>query len=143
MKGPNPKPASKRRRRTAPVSYGKAQPITVTTAATVDHELGFDAHPMVDRMWEALQTSCESRFYSIADWQRARFELWHCDQVLKGERITAASWAQIQAGLGALLVSPADKRRAGIEVVPSGRDEDADAAVSMMSSYRQKLQSST
>ena len=40
-----------------------------------------------------------------------------------------------------MLISPAEKRRCAIEVKPLGPDPDEDAAVSMMSGYRQKLQS--
>ena len=50
------------------------------------------------------------------------------------------SWAQIQHGLTEMLISPAAKRRAAIEVRPVGPDADADAAVAMVGKYQQKLQ---
>jgi hypothetical protein len=73
--GPAPKPASKRRRRNTPRSYGAAKPTTAPAAPQHDRELGSDdPHPLVVSMWDAVQSSCESAFYSEADWQRLRFE---------------------------------------------------------------------
>jgi hypothetical protein len=43
--------------------------------------------------------------------------------------------------LNELLLSPAVKRRAGIELKPSGVDADADAVVAMTGKYRQMLKS--
>jgi len=78
-----PKPASKRRRRNVPISYGAATPVTAPAASCQDRDLGIDdPHPLIVSMWEALQTSCEARFYSEADWQRVRWELWNANQVL-------------------------------------------------------------
>jgi len=45
----------------------------------------------------------------------------------------------VQHGLSDLLVSPAANRRCAIEMKTPGRDEDADAAVSMIGRYRQSL----
>ena len=39
-----------------------------------------------------------------------------------------------------MLISPAEKRRAAIEVRPVGPDADTEAAVSMVGKYQQKLQ---
>ena len=39
------------------------------------------------------------------------------------------AWEAIQHGLNEMLLSPAVKRRAGIELRPDGVDEDAKAAV--------------
>ena len=38
--------------------------------------LGFDAHQLVVDLWAALGRSVEGQFYSAADWQRARMEMW-------------------------------------------------------------------
>ena len=135
-----PKPPSKRRRRNVPASYGVASPTTAPAASSHDRALGFDAHPLVASMWDTLHESCESKFFSHADWERARWELWYANQSMVSGRPTGSAWEAIQHGLGALLVSPADKRRAGIEMkapVPDNSDEIA--AVSMLSGYRDKL----
>lgn len=141
MPGPPPKAAGRRRRANVPKSYEAATPITAPAAPTEKRELGVEnPHTLVARMWEALQISCESRFYSEADWQRARLELWYANAALtSGKPIPGNVWAQVQHGLGALLVSPAEKRRCAIELKPPTPDADADAAVSMMSRYRDKL----
>ena len=56
-----------------------------------------------------------------------------------GRPINAAVWSAIQDGLAAMLVSPADKRRVGIEVKPVGNDADADAAILTIAKYQEKL----
>ena len=140
MHGPNPKPPSRRRRTNKPASYGAAEPVTAPAAAFPSaRTLGIDApvHKLVKSMWAALQTSCESRFFSTADWERARFELWHCNQLLTSQaapiRLMSAA---VQNGLSALLISPARKRRVGIELKPVDVDPDEVAAVSIIDGYR-------
>jgi hypothetical protein len=84
MPGPAPKPASKRRRYNRPASYGSATPATAPAAATeVARELGIDdADPLVQDLWDAIQTSCEATFYSEADWVRLRWELWYANRIM-------------------------------------------------------------
>jgi hypothetical protein len=138
MPGPAPKPASKRRRYNKPASHGAAPPVVAPAAASAaPRSLGFDAQPLVVDMWSALQSSCESRFFSEADWERVRWELWYASQTMG--RPTANAWQQVQHGLTELLVSPAAKRRAAIELKAAGPDPDADAAVTMLDGYRDKL----
>jgi hypothetical protein len=136
--GPAPKPASKRRRRNKPASYGLAQPITAPAASDDVRTLGIDnPHELVTAMWQTVQTSCESRFFSPADWARVRLELYFANAALTGEvALTAAHWQQVQRGLNDLLISPAEKRRCAIEVRPSGPDADENAAVAMIGRYR-------
>jgi hypothetical protein len=49
------------------------------------------------------------------------------------------TWAAIQHGLTELLISPAAKRRAAIELQAPSPDPDENAAVSMIGRYRQSL----
>jgi hypothetical protein len=136
--GPVPKAASRRRRRTPPRTYGAATPVTAPAAGAQDRELGLeDPHPLVVSMWENIQKSCEATFYSEADFARLRMELWNANEVMRNPRPTA--WQQVQRGLSDMLISPAAKRRCAIEMKAAGPDEDADAAVSMLSGYRDKL----
>ena len=140
MPGPVPKPASKRRRRNVPVSYGAAQPTTAPAAPPVDgRSLGIDnLHPLIASLWNTVQSSCESAFYSEADWERLRFELWYANQAMRSPRpISGHTWAAIQHGLTELLVSPAAKRRAAIEV--KAPDTDEVRAVAMIGTYKSKL----
>jgi hypothetical protein len=136
MPGPAPKPPTKRRNRGIPKSYGAAVPTVAPAAGVRDRELGFDAHPLIVDLWTALQTSCESRFFSAADWERARLECWHADTVMK--RPTGAGWEMVQHGLRDLLISPAEKRRCGIELKPPDPGEDA-AVLTMLDGYRESL----
>ena len=57
------------------------------------------------------------------------------------DRPSGSAWEAVQHGLNELLLSPAIKRRAGIEVQPSKVDADEIAAVSMTAGYQQKLKS--
>ena len=140
-RGPAPKPASQRRRRTKPESYGAAEP-TVAGQADEQPLLGFDAHGLVVDLWSVLGRSVEAQFYSAADWQRARWELWYANQVMAAGQVPSANmWTTIQRGLDELLVSPAVKRRAGIELRRQSVDADVVAAGEMVGKYKRSLKS--
>jgi hypothetical protein len=140
-RGPAPKPASQRRRRNKPGSYGAAEP-TVAGQGDEQPPLGFEAHELVVDLWAALGSSVEGRFYSAADWQRARWELWYANTVMTASQVPSANqWTTIQRGVDELLVSPAVKRRAGIELRRNGVDVDEAAAVSMVGKYKRSLKS--
>jgi hypothetical protein len=142
MPGPVPKKASQRRRRNTPVSQGEAKDMAVS-GAVEQPELGFEtSSALVDDMWAALGKSVEGQFFSHADWQRARFELWFVNSLFASGRVGAQAWQAVQAGLSALLISPADKRRVGIELKKVTADPDEDAAVAQLDDYRAALQSS-
>jgi hypothetical protein len=144
MPGPTPKPPSKRRHTSPPKSWGAATPITASAAATQPRDLGFDppVHPLVESMWATLAESAEARFFSAADWERVRFELFFANTwLILGTPIPGAVWAVVQHGLSALLISPAEKRRCGIELKPPAADADEDAAVLQIAKYQDKLKS--
>src|SRR6476659_7856201 len=64
--------------------------------------------PLIASLWNTVQSSCESAFYSEADWERLRFELWYANQAMRSPQpISGHPWAAIQHGLTELLVSPA------------------------------------
>ena len=114
--------------------------MTAPAADVQFRDLGLDdPHPLIVSMWEAIQTSAEGRFWSAADWERARMEMFYADATLRNP--TAAAWDRVQKGLSDLLISPAAKRRAAIELKAAAVDADEEAAVSMMSGYKAKLQS--
>ena len=140
--GRPPKPESQRRRRNTPKSYGAAEPTTTPAAEPKTRVLGIDgAHPLVTDMWDTVQRSCESQFYSEADWVRLRWELFYANKLMMGRRqLTPTAWSTVQAGLNELLVSPAVKRRAGIEL-RRAVDVDEMAAADQIAEYRQRLKS--
>ena len=97
---------------------------------------------MVVDLWAALDSSVEGRFYSAADWQRARWELWYANEVMTTGQVPSANqWTTIQRGLDELLVSPAVKRRAGIELRRKGIDADVLAVDEMVDKYKRSLTS--
>ena len=140
--GRPPKPDSQRRRRNTPKSYGAADPTTAPAAAPATRELGIDdPHTLIAALWDTVQESCEAAFYSQADWARLRLELWFASTAMASGQPSANAWSVVQSGMNEMLLSPAVKRRAGIELRPQAVDADADAAVSMIGRYRQALKS--
>jgi hypothetical protein len=115
--GVPPKPDSKRRRYAKPKSYGAATPTTAPAAdPTTTRVLGIDdPHPLIASLWDTAQDSCEAAFFSETDWERLRLELWFANHTMACGRPSGQAWIAIQHGLNELL-SPAVKRRAGIEV---------------------------
>ena len=141
MPGPVPKRASERRRRNTDSNRPTLEKVEGAAAAP---ELGIPgAHPLVADFYAALTDSVEARYFSKADWQRARIELFYLNSLLTcGDTPGAMAWSTVQAGLAALLVSAADKRRLGIEIQRAAEvDDDEIAAVSMMDTYRARLSS--
>ena len=143
MPGPPPKAPSKRRRYGKPASYGAAQPTTAPAAQAVDgRELGIDnPHPLIASLWDTVQSSCESAFYSDGDWERLRLELWFANHTMVSGRPSGQAWDAVQHGLNEMLLSPAVKRRAGIELRRNGVDADVVAAGEMVSKYQRSLKS--
>lgn len=134
-----PQRNSQRRRRNKPASYGAAEP-TITAAAAFRPELGIDSPtPQILDLWNSLQVSAEAKFYSDADWHRVRIELAFGDQLVArlraGEPVSATRWQQFQSALTELLISPAAKRRAGIETQPvvDAKESQVDAAIVALS----------
>lgn len=139
MPGPPPKPAAQRRRANKPKSHGAADPVTAGDAV-VAPPLGIEScHPMVQDLYDSLAGSVEGKFFSAADWQRARLECLFINASITGDRVSAVAWQAIQSGLNALLVSPAEKRRAGVELNRVTADPDEDAAVASLDAYRDRL----
>ena len=135
-RGPAPKPASQRRRYAKPELYGAAEPTTAPAAESVDRKLGIDdPHPLIAAMWDIVQTSCESAFYSAADWEWLRLELWFADRSMASCQPSANAWMAIQSGLNEMLLSPAVKPRAGIEL-KRAVDADAVAADEQLAKYK-------
>jgi len=119
---------------------GVAEPV-LAGQADEQQPLVFDAHELVADLWSALGSSVEGQFFSAADWARARLEMWHADELVRSGQPTANQWAAVQRGLDELLISPAVKRRAGIELRKHAADADELEAVSLVGKYQQVLKS--
>ncbi|MFI7191469.1 hypothetical protein ACIBQ0_17180 [Nocardia nova] len=140
MPGPPPKPASQRRRANKPKSLGEAEPETFVGAVDAPPLNIEGAHHLVVDLYESLAGSVEGQYFSPADWQRARLEMHYLNELLLGDKTPGAmAWATVQSALGDLLVSPADKRRLGIELQRKRVDADEDAAVAQIDEYRRRL----
>ena len=89
-----------------------------------------------------MQHSCEAAFYSETDWERLRPELWFANHTMASGRPSGQAWEAVQHGLNEMLLSPAIKRRAGIELRrPQGVDADVVAADEMVGKYKRSLRS--
>ena len=127
---------------TSPRVYGGAEPTTAPAAGEAVRELGIDdPHPLIAVDVGHRAPSCETAFFSDSDWQRLRLELWFANHTMASGRPSAGAWDAIQHGLNEMLLSPAVKRRAGIELRSQAADEDENAAVSLVGKYRQVLKS--
>ena len=97
MPGPVPKPASKRRRRQRAGELWRrtADDRAGRSSGRDGRSLGIDnPHPLIASLWNTVQSSCESAFYSEADWERLRFELWYANQAMRSGRPTSGNtWA--------------------------------------------------
>lgn len=140
MRGRLPAPDDQRRRSNKPVSYGRAE-ATTARAAAKRPTLGITKpHPMIRDLWVAVQGSAEAPFYSDADWRRLRLELSYGNQLMMSGRIPGAqAWATFQAGLNELMISPAVKRRAGVDLKPVGADPDEVAAEAAVADAQRAL----
>ena len=88
-----------------------------------------------------MQRSCESAFYSDADWVRLRLEMFHLNALITGRRqLTPSACSAVQTGLNELLLDPSVKRRAGIEF-KRAVDDDAMAADEQIGRYKTVLRS--
>ena len=68
--------------------------------------------------------------------------MWFANRVMTAGQVPSANqWTSIQRGLDELLVSPAVKRRAGIELWRIGVDADEVAADKMVGEYKRSLKS--
>ncbi|MFA4083669.1 hypothetical protein ONA92_18395 [Mycobacteroides salmoniphilum] len=133
MSGPPPTRDDQRRRTNKPASYGEAEAEVVGEASAPPLELGIpEVDEMVLDLWDSLRGSAEARFYSEADWHRVRLELRYLNAVLSRKVPSSEAWKTVQMGLNTLLVSPADKRRLGIELKRRVGDEDDQAAEEAM-----------
>ena len=69
------------------------------------------------------------------------WELWFANRIMSGTQAPSAhQWSAVQRGLDELLVSPAVKRRAGIEL-KRAVDVDAVAADEQIARYKRVLKS--
>ena len=100
---------------------------TAPAASPETRELGIDnPHPLIASMWKPCSRRASPCFTARADWARLRLELWYCNFTMASGRPSGSAWEAVQHGLNELLLSPAVKRRAGIEVRPQGVDADAE-----------------
>jgi len=141
--GVPPRPASKRRRRNVPKSYGSASPTTAPGAAFDRRGQQHLVQPVLDRLpgrarWPGRWPSCGLRTRVLISVWPSRFR-----GRTRPRRRTAPSPTSARSA-GARRSRACGRphaRRPGIELKSQAVDVDEDAAVSMVGKYRQALKS--
>jgi hypothetical protein len=139
-RGPPPKRADKRRRHTKKEDKPKSVP---AQGAVKPPAANKDWHPVAKRWFQSLKDSGQSVYYEPSDWAMAYVLAENMSRELKPRQIEidgelhefvapikGASMAAYLKGMTALLVSEADRRRAGLELTrkPEPSDEDQEQA---------------
>lgn len=91
----------------------------------------------VKRLYKSMRTSGQSCYFQNSDWSFAYIVLDMLNDQRKAARPSAQMMATIMQGLDKLLLTEAERRRARIELIPPG-DED-DASVTAVADYKKKL----
>lgn len=158
-RGPAPKRSDQRRRTNSP---GAGKTVKAPAAERVEvPETDPDWHPVARRWFESLAASGQHVFYEPSDWAAAYVlaesmsrELQpkpiitmvgpvrdaEGELVLVNEPPKAASVAAWRAGMAALMVTEADRRRASLELVrPRPADEEEGGDVPHLDDARRRL----
>lgn len=141
MPGPAPKRSEHRRRANTPKSQepaGLVKPVGAVDAP----ELGIaDVHPLAAALFGSIAASPEAQFFTPAVWERARVHTSLLSRLLNSDRPSANMYAALQSDWQAMLISPAEQRRLGIEVQRVVEDADEDAAEATVHELAARLHS--
>jgi hypothetical protein len=133
MPGPPPKPGSQRRPR------NKTQPSTRVAVhdAVRGPELTGEHSEVAVRFWQSLRTSGQAEIYQPSDWSAAELVVVAIDAfTLKPQ---ASMLASIRAGMAALLVSEADRRRVREELERAPAEREDGSGVARREDMRRRL----
>ncbi len=113
VKGPVPKRSDQRVRRNKVVT-----PIDRVSAAgrVVKPSLGFEAHPLVVRLWDSLHESAQTRFYEPSDWAWASVVLHDLDRYLKRPQPSGQMFTALESAMSRLMVTEGARRQLRVEV---------------------------
>ncbi|WP_134324703.1 hypothetical protein [Cumulibacter soli] len=154
-RGPAPKRSTQRRRRNKPEGPQSEG------VASIDVEMpdpDEDWHPIAAAWYRSLRASGQSDFYEPSDWAMAylmaesisrdlnpqfvgfrQVDKFTTEAVKETIPMKGASLSAYLKAMSNLLVSEADRRRAGVELSKPTTDEDEDASVAMLDEYRDAL----
>jgi hypothetical protein len=154
-RGPAPKRSNERRRKNSPKpTKGKSGSATKVKAPAADQEW----HPVAKQWYDSLEKSGQCEFYEASDWAMAYLVAESISRDLEpqfvgiaeksGEVVfekvpmKGASLSAYLKAMSALMVSEADRRRAGIELERQGSkpdDEEKSEGVVALDDYRKRL----
>jgi hypothetical protein len=147
-RGPPPKRADKRRRHTKQEDKPDSVPVN---GAVKPPPVNSDWHPIAKRWFKSLKDSGQSIYYEPSDWGMAYVLAESMSRDLNPQVVAVpestgepvfetvpmkgASLAAYLKGMTALLVSEADRRRAGVELTrkpePSSEDQEQATVVNL------------
>lgn len=138
--GPVPKRSDQRRRRN---NENGQRDVTTAPGApeVVMPEANPEWHPAAAGWFLSLADSGQSVFYEPSDWWEAYFIAEAMSRNLnQGAKFSSVLFGSIVSAMGELLTSEGSRRRVRLELERSGQtDEDEDASVSELDSYRERL----
>lgn len=139
-RGPVPKRSEDRKRRN---KNEGTQPVKVEVPVDVRVSPFVEANPewcgTVSGLWESLSVSGQARFYEPSDWAFARLILDELDEYVRAERKNGQILASLLSGLGSLLVSEGDRRRAGIELSHAASASTGSSRVESMEKWKSRV----
>mgnify|MGYP006971734668 FL=1 len=111
--GPVPKRSDQRVRRNKVVTPIDRVP---ARGRVVKPVLGFEAHPLVERLWDSLQESAQTRFYEPSDWAWASVVLHDLDRYLRRPQPSGQMFTALESAMSRLLVTEGARRQLRVEV---------------------------
>lgn len=96
-------------------------------------------HPVATRWYESLMVSGQSKYFEPSDWAAAHLLAGEMTRMKAMRRASATMLAAIWAGMGDLLTTEGERRRARIEILRQREPENADgelASVTRLDRHR-------
>ena len=98
-----------------------------------------DWHPIVKRLWKAMNESGQAQFYEPSDWAVAYSVMDDLSNYKRQDRRSPAMLQVIMSSLSNLLVTEGDRRRVQIELQRPGTMTAAENKTIKMDEWRRKL----
>lgn len=96
-------------------------------------------HPAGRMVWDSLANSGQAKYFEPSDWAAAHLLCGEISRMKLARRHSAQMLAAVWAGMGDLLMTEADRRRAHVEIMRQKPSENADgqlASVTRLDRHR-------
>lgn len=99
-------------------------------------------HPIAKRMWNGLKKSGQSRFYEQTDWEFAYSLMDDLTRYKESARRSPEMLKALLSAMSMLLMTEADRRRAGVELQQEAPELASRSNVEDMQAWKERLSSS-